>query len=113
MFIASIDFRDGVNDLNVSANKSVSSSFVCRMTHEHMTMLLNVDKNECIFALLGRQFTQMNAYFIVMNSKTCKIRNSVVMVRKRVPGCCRQVTKGIYTIRSGQWFRQTERIMSS
>ena len=33
LFIVSIDFRDGVNDLNVSANKSVSSSFVFRMTY--------------------------------------------------------------------------------
>ena len=33
LFIVSIDFRDGVNDLNVSANESVSSSFVCCMTH--------------------------------------------------------------------------------
>ena len=29
----SIDFHDGVNDLNVSANESIFSSFVCRMTH--------------------------------------------------------------------------------
>ena len=39
--------------------------------------------------------------------------NSAVMVAKRVPGYCCQVTKGIDTIRSGQWFRQTEHIMSS
>ena len=32
-FIFSIDFHDGVNDLNVSANESIFSSFVCRMTH--------------------------------------------------------------------------------
>ena len=43
MFIVSIDFHDGVKDLNVSANESVFSSFVCRMTH--MKMLLNVNKN--------------------------------------------------------------------
>ena len=29
----SIDFHDGVNDLNVSASESIFSSFVCRMTH--------------------------------------------------------------------------------
>ena len=29
----SLDFHDGVNDLNVSANESIFSSFVCRMTH--------------------------------------------------------------------------------
>ena len=34
------------------------------------------------------------------------------MVRKRIPRCCCQVTKGIDTIRSGQWFGQTEHIMS-
>ena len=33
LFIVSIGFRDGVNDLNVRANESVSSSFVYRMTH--------------------------------------------------------------------------------
>ena len=43
MFIVSNDFHDGVNDLNVSANESIFSSFVCRMTH--MKMLLNVNKN--------------------------------------------------------------------
>ena len=32
-FIVSIDFHDDVNDLNVSANESIFSSFVCRMTH--------------------------------------------------------------------------------
>ena len=32
------------------------------------------------------------------------------MVRKRVPGLCCQVTKGIDTVRSGQWCRQTEHI---
>ena len=37
----------------------------------------------------------------------------VVKVRNRVPGICCQVTKGIDTNRSGQWFRQTEHIMSS
>ena len=43
MFIVSIDFHDGVNDLNVSANESIFSSFVCRMTQ--MKMLLDVNKN--------------------------------------------------------------------
>ena len=33
LFIVSIDFHDGVNDLNVSANESIFSSFVCQMTH--------------------------------------------------------------------------------
>ena len=34
LFIVSIDFHDGVNDLNVSANESIFFfSFVCRMTH--------------------------------------------------------------------------------
>ena len=27
------DFHDGVNDLNVSANESIFSTFVCRVTH--------------------------------------------------------------------------------
>ena len=47
------------------------------------------------------------------SSKRSKISNSAVMVKKRVPGFCCQVTKGIDTVRSGQWFRQTEHIMSS
>ena len=29
------------------------------------------------------------------------------MVRKRIPSCCCQVTKGIDTIRSGQWFEHS------
>ena len=33
LLIGSNDFHDGVNDLNVSANESIFSSFVCRMTH--------------------------------------------------------------------------------
>ena len=28
--------NDGVNDLNVSANESIFSAFVCRMTHMNM-----------------------------------------------------------------------------
>ena len=56
--------------------------------YEYMKMLLNVNKNakiviECelhanvrflalMNASIGRQFTQMNAYFLVMNSKRCK-----------------------------------------
>ena len=36
-----------------------------------------------------------------------------MMVRKRIPRYCCRVTKGIDTIRSGQWFRQTKYIMSS
>ena len=33
LFIVSIDFHDGVNDLNASANESIFSFLVCRMTH--------------------------------------------------------------------------------
>ena len=33
VYIVSNDFHDGVNGLNVSANESIFSSFVCRMTH--------------------------------------------------------------------------------
>ena len=33
LFIVSNDFHDGVNGLNVSANDSIFSSFVCQMTH--------------------------------------------------------------------------------
>ena len=34
-FYVSIDFQDGVNDLNVSANESIFFPFVCRMTHKN------------------------------------------------------------------------------
>ena len=47
-----------VNDLNVSENESIFSSFVCR-SWMHLRAI-------------GRQFTQMNAYFLVMNSKRRK-----------------------------------------
>ena len=56
--------------------------------YEYMKILLNVNKNAKIVidcelhanvrflalmnASIGRQFTQMNAYFLVMNSKRCK-----------------------------------------
>ena len=33
--ITSIDFQDGVNDLNIGANESIFFSFVCRMTHKN------------------------------------------------------------------------------
>ena len=65
--------------------------------HEHMKMLLNVNKkativiesklraNFCFLALMndlraiGHQFTQMNAYFLVMNRKRCKVRHNSLM----------------------------------
>ena len=31
-----IDFQDGVNDLDVGLNESISFSFVCRMTHTNV-----------------------------------------------------------------------------
>ena len=47
MTIVFIDFQDGVDDLNVSANESIFFSlFVCRMAHKNVQkMLLNVDSN--------------------------------------------------------------------
>ena len=33
--IVSIDFQDGVNDLNVNANEIIFSLFVCRMTQKN------------------------------------------------------------------------------
>ena len=46
MFIVPIDFHDGVNDLNVSANESVLFLFCMpNDTYEHMKMILNVNKN--------------------------------------------------------------------
>ena len=46
MFIVCIDFHDGVNDLNVSANESIFLLF-CMPNDacEHMKMPLNVNKN--------------------------------------------------------------------
>ena len=46
LFIVSIDFHDGVNNLNVSANESIFSSFCMpNDAYEHMKMRLNVNKN--------------------------------------------------------------------
>ena len=36
LFIVSNDFHDGVNDLNVRANESIFSSFVCGVTHTNI-----------------------------------------------------------------------------
>lgn len=66
--------------------------------HEHMKMLLNVNKNATIviesklranfrflalmndLRTIGHQFTQMNAYiFLVMNRKRCKVRHNSLM----------------------------------
>ena len=77
MFIVSDDFHDGVNGLNVSANESIFSFFVCRMTH--MNMLLNVNKNakiviECELHANVRFLALMNAssrYWSSIHTNEC------------------------------------------
>ena len=80
MFILSIDFHDGVNDLK--AQMKVYFLFCMpNNTYKHTKMLLNINTNaktviepelraNVRFLAL---FKQMNAYFLVMNSKRCII----------------------------------------
>ena len=88
--VVPIDFQDGVNDFDGGVNKSVFFSFVCRMTHMNAQkcywMLIKVQNwwlnmiyaKKFVFSRLwmylrtiGRRFTQMIAYILVMNSKRC------------------------------------------
>ena len=91
MIIASIDFHDGVDDLNVSANESIFSSLYAEwriylniwkcycMQTKMQKSLLNLSYVQMFASwrswmhlrAIGRQFTQINAYFLVMNSKRC------------------------------------------
>ena len=90
MFIVPIDIQDGVNDLHASANESIFLFFVCRMTHMNaqkcywMLIKMQISLLNLIYAqmfVLSRswmslraiegRFTQMIAYFLVMNSKRC------------------------------------------
>ena len=66
LFIVSIDFHDGVNDLNVSANESILSSLVCRMTH--MIMLLTVNKNAKI--VIESELRANVRYLALMHAST-------------------------------------------
>ena len=93
MFIVPIDIQDGVNDLHASANESIFLFFVCRMTHMNaqkcywMLIKMQISLLNLIYAqmfVLSRswmslraiegRFTQMIAYFLVMNSKRCSLK---------------------------------------
>ena len=91
MSIVHIDFQDGVYDFDVGVNESIFFCFVCPMTHMNAHkcywMLIKMHKSwlNLIYAQMflfsrqwmylrtfGRRFTQMIAFFLVMNSKRCK-----------------------------------------
>ena len=93
MFIVPIDIQDGVNDLHTSTNESIFFSFVCQMMHMNaqncywMLIKMQISLLNLIYAqmfVLSRSwmslraiegcFTQMIAYFLVMNSKRCNKR---------------------------------------
>ena len=66
LFIVSIAVHDGVNDLNVSANGSIFSSFVCRVTHTKM--LLNVNKNAKI--VIEYELSASVRFLVLMNASS-------------------------------------------